>query len=105
MRILHPLLLRLGHVMADFYHRLWQTKFIRPDNPCNKCTLRIRQTLIRHLAELVDASAQYVQFNNVRSPSQYFAQTGSSVLEQMKSQIKSVKFNIQLFNHLQMSSL
>ena len=80
MRILHPLLLRLAYVMADFYHGLWQTKFIRLDNLCNKCTLRIRQTLIRHLAELVDASAQYVQFNNVRSPSQYYAQTGSSVL-------------------------
>ena len=78
--------------MADFYHGLWYMRFRRLDNPDNKCTLRIRQTQIRHLAKLVDASAQYVQFNNVRSPSQYFAQTGSSVLEQMKTQIKSGKF-------------
>ena len=46
------------------------------------------------MAEFIYASAQYVQINNVWSPSQYFAQTGSSVLEQMKTQIKSGKFEI-----------
>lgn len=65
MRIPHPHLQRFAYVMADFYHRLWQTKFIRPDNPCNKCTLRIRQTQGRYMAELVYASAQYIQIDNV----------------------------------------
>ena len=55
--------------MANFYHGLWQTRLLRLDNPCNKYTLRIRQTLRRHLAELVDTSAQYIQINNARSPS------------------------------------
>ena len=33
-----------------------------------------------HLTELVDASAQYIPINEAQRPSQYFAQTGSSVL-------------------------
>ena len=80
MRIPHPHIQRFAYVMANFYHGLWQTKFIRLDNPCNKCTLRIRQTQKRHLAELVAISALYIPINEIRSPSQYFAQTGSSVL-------------------------
>ena len=32
MRIPHPFLLRLAHVMADFYHGIWQVRFRRLDN-------------------------------------------------------------------------
>ena len=42
---------KIAYAMANFYHWFWQMRFRRLDNPCNKCTLRIRQTLRRHLAE------------------------------------------------------
>lgn len=43
MRILHLHPQRLAHVTENFYHEIWQAKFLRLDNLCHKCTLKIQQ--------------------------------------------------------------
>lgn len=64
MRIPHPHLQRLAYAMADFYHGLWQMRF-RKRIIFAINAIRIRQTLNHYLVKRINASAQYVQINNV----------------------------------------
>ena len=98
-------LAKIGSCYGKLLSWIWQTKFLWLDNLSNNPSWKsgkhgnnIRHSQLIHLPNMSILTMLEAYSNNLH-------ELATVYWGQKKSQIKSCKFNIQLFNHLQMSSL